>query len=209
MLVGASGSGKTTLLKLAKGLVPIQRGTFRLLGDPVPNAARARLDHRVAYIPQQLGLVRSRSVLENTLVGALWRLGVVPSFFGWFPGDMMDLAHQRLRSLGIGHKAMERVQSLSGGERQRVAIARALMQEPRVLLADESTSQLDPVTAREILGIMRGIADEGVTLLIATHQVELVGGYADRVVALRAGEKVLEANAADVTEDDMTAALSS
>jgi phosphonate transport system ATP-binding protein len=143
------------------------------------------------------------------LVGALWRLGPIPSFFGWFPGELMNLAHERLRSLGIGHKAMERVQSLSGGERQRVAIARALMQEPRVLLADEFTSQLDPVTAREILGIMRAIADEGVTLLIATHQIELVREYADRVIALRAGAKVLEANAGEITEDDITAALRS
>ena len=175
----------------------------------MPASGRARLDHRVAYIPQQLGLVRSRSVLENTLIGALWRLGAVPSLFGWFPRELVELAHERLRSLGIAHKAQERAYSLSGGERQRVAIARALMQEPQVLLADEFTSQLDPVTAREILEIMRGISKEGVTLLIATHQIELVGEYADRVVAIRAGEKVLDADAADVTPDHLTAVLRS
>jgi len=206
MVVGVSGSGKTTLLKMAKGLVPVQRGAVKLLGADVPRPG-SRLDSRVAYIPQQLGLVRTRSVLENTLTGTLGKLGSIPSVLGSFPGHLVALAYQRLQALGIEHKARDRVHSLSGGERQRVAIARALMQEPRVILADEFTSQLDPVTAREILDIMRGIAKEGVTIIIATHQIELVGEYADRVVAIRSGEKVLDAAAADVGSESLTAAL--
>jgi phosphonate transport system ATP-binding protein len=206
MVVGVSGSGKTTLFKLAKGLVPVQKGSVRVLGAQVPRAGQ-RLDARVAYIPQQLGLVRTRSVLENALTGALGRLGPIPSMLGSFPRPLVDLAMSRLESLGILHKARDRVDSLSGGERQRVAIARALMQEPRVILADEFTSQLDPMTAREILGIMRGIASEGVTILIATHQLELVGGYADRVIALRTGEKVLDAEVAEADTATIERAL--
>lgn len=207
MVVGVSGSGKTSLLKLAKGLLPVQRGRVQVLGAPVSGSEHARLDHRVAYIPQQLGLVRSRSVLENTLVGGLWRLGPAPSLFNWFPSPLVELAQRNLESLGIAHKARDRVFSLSGGERQRVAIARALMQEPSVLLADEFTSQLDPVTAREILGITRAIARSGVTLIIATHQIELVGEYADRVIAIRSGEKVLDASAAEVTSASLNSVL--
>lgn len=207
MLVGTSGSGKTTLLKLAKGLLPVQRGTIRLLGSEVPRTAPARLDHRVAYIPQQLGLVRGRSVLENTLTGALWRIGMLRSLTGWYPAYLVARAHERLRSLGIAHKAGERAYALSGGERQRVAIARALMQEPQILLADELTSHLDPVTAREILTIMRGIAREGVTLLIATHQVDLVSEYADRVVVLQDGELVHDGAVGALSPSELTALM--
>ena len=204
MVLGASGGGKTTLLKLLKGLIAPQQGTIRVLDRPLVAAPGAgRLDPAVAYIPQQLGLVRMLSVLENTLTGALGRVGTLQSLVKLWPRDTVAQAHETLQLLGIGHKAREKVYALSGGERQRVAIARALMQEPALILADEFVSQLDPVTTEEIMDVMREIARYGVALVMTTHELDVVSRYADRVVVLRGGEKVLDCPAAEAGRDDL------
>jgi phosphonate transport system ATP-binding protein len=197
MILGLSGGGKTTLLKLAKGLLSPQSGIIHVLGNR-PRASRSgRLDHRTAYIPQQLGLVRNFTALENALTGALWRMGAVASLLKIFPREVLQHARQMLASLGIAHKADEKVLALSGGERQRVAIARALMQQPDLILADEFVSQLDPVTSSEIMEIMRETARRGVALVMTTHQLEIVSRYADRVILLREGEKVADLKGAE------------
>jgi phosphonate transport system ATP-binding protein len=196
MILGMSGSGKTTLLRIAKGLLPAQRGSVQVLGRQVAaEPGRGRLDPRVAYIPQQLGLVRSITALENTLVGALSRVGRVHSLFKAFPADEVREARDLLDRLGIGHKAHDKVFALSGGERQRVAIARALLQHPRVLLADEFISDLDPLTSAEIMTIVREIADSGVGILMTTHELDVVARHADHVVVLREGRAVYESHA--------------
>jgi phosphonate transport system ATP-binding protein len=192
MILGVSGSGKTTLLKLCKGLLGPRRGTVRVRGEPVIAARRSRLDPRVAYIPQHLGLVRNLGVLDNVLTGALGRVPQLPSLLRRLPLAELRRARELLERLGIGHKADDKVYALSGGERQRVAIARALMQEPRLLLADEFVSQLDVLTRSDILTIVRGIADAGVAVVVATHEMELVDRHADAVIVLRDGEKVLD-----------------
>lgn len=207
MVLGASGSGKTTLLKLAKGLLVPQQGSLIVLGRPMAARRSLRLDERVAYIPQHLGLVRNLSVLDNTLTGALARVGTVPGLLKLFPREAVRQAHQILAALGIGHKAEEKVYTLSGGERQRVAIARALMQQPRLILADEFISQLDPVTSWEIMDIMQQIAREGLTLVMTTHELDIVARYADHVVVLRDGEKVLDRRAAEVSREELNLSM--
>jgi phosphonate transport system ATP-binding protein len=194
MILGMSGSGKTTLLKLCKGLLAAQRGEVRVLGKPVVAAQRrGRLDPRVAYIPQQLGLVRTHTALDNAAAGALSRVGTVPSLLKLVPESEVRQARELLARLGIGDKADEKVYSLSGGERQRVAIARALMQQPRVLLADEFISDLDPLTSAEIMAIVRDIVASGVAVVMTTHEMDVVRGHADHVIVLRDGEKVFDA----------------
>jgi phosphonate transport system ATP-binding protein len=193
MVLGVSGSGKTTLLKLCKGLLAPQKGTVRVLGQPVaPAVGRGRLDPRVAYIPQQLGLIRTLSVIDNVLAGSLGRLPVLPTLLHAFPGPERARAEDLLTRVGLRHKTDERVFALSGGERQRVAIARALMQTPAVLLADEFISDLDPVTAETIMRIVSDIAAEGVAVLMTTHEMQVVRAYGGHVAVLRAGEKVLD-----------------
>ncbi len=196
-ILGASGSGKTTLLRLVKGLDHPRAGEITILGRPT-GRGRWKLDPAVAYIPQQLGLVRSRSVLENTLMGALARVPAWRALLGLFPGEVVAEAERTLQALGIGHKTSERVRNLSGGERQRVAIARALMQRPTVILADEFVSQLDPATAHDTLALFQGIVASGVTVVMTTHELDVVEHFADRVVVLRGGKKVLDAEVADV-----------
>ena len=207
MLLGVSGGGKTTLLKLCKGLRAPQRGTVRVHGETVVAGRRSRLDPAVAYIPQHLGLVLNQSVLDNALMGALARVPELPSLAHRIPFAERRRAEDLLARLGIGHKAGDKAYALSGGERQRVAVARALMQEPRVLLADEFVSQLDVLTSREILTVVRGIADAGVAVVIATHEIELVDRYADSVVVLRDGEKVLDRRVRPEGTADLAVAL--
>ncbi|MBI2983438.1 MAG: ATP-binding cassette domain-containing protein [Chloroflexi bacterium] len=122
MILGTSGSGKTTLLKLCKGLLVPQRGDVRVLGDEVAAPRRGRLDPRVAYIPQQLGLVRSLSAMENALVGALARVGTLPSLLRLMPEPEV----RRAREL-LGRPARRRVHLGPGpahGRRDHVSRAR-------------------------------------------------------------------------------------
>src|SRR5688572_31605578 len=206
MVLGMSASGKTTLLKLCKGLLSPQRGEVRVLGGPVIAAQRGRLDPRVAYIPQQLGLVRTLTALDNAVTGALSRVGTIPSLLKLVPESEVRQARELLARLGIGHKADEKVYALSGGERQRVAIGRALMQQPRVLLADEFISDLDPLTSAEIMAIVRDIVASGVAVVMTTHEMDVVRGHADHVIVLRDGEKALDILGAPDVEA-ITAAL--
>lgn len=193
MVVGISGGGKTTLMKLAKGLLTPQRGSVQVLGQPLETSITGKLNPHVAYIPQQLGLVRNLSAMDNVLTGSLAHVGALRSCLGLFPAELRAEAQAVLESLGIGQKAQEKVYALSGGERQRVAIARALMQHPRLLLADEFVSQLDPRRQSTLMEIMRSLAATGLALIVTTHNLELVSRYADRVMVLRDGEVVLNA----------------
>ena len=132
------------------------------------------------------------------MVGACSRTSLLRSLLGRFASTEQERAHAILDQLGIGEYAQMPVRTLSGGQRQRVAIARSLMQQPRILLADEFVSQLDLVTAREILELTRAIASEGVTVLMTTHEVELAREFADRIVMLQDGHVAVDAPAADV-----------
>ncbi|HET8567436.1 MAG TPA: ATP-binding cassette domain-containing protein [Candidatus Limnocylindria bacterium] len=191
-VLGTSGSGKTTLLKICRGLLKPTRGTVTILGEPLPCATRGALDHRIAYIPQQLGLVRALSVLDNVLLGAITRVGRMPALFHAFPPDLVLEARATLAMLGIEAKGAERAFTLSGGERQRVAIARALMQRPAVIVADEFISQLDPHNTAEIVRIFKDVSRSGVAVLMSTHEPAVVRERADRAIVLRAGEKVVD-----------------
>jgi phosphonate transport system ATP-binding protein len=205
MVLGPSGSGKSTLLKAIKGLLKPSRGRINAFGLEVSNGISGRLRRelgsRIAYVPQNLGLVRNLTVLENTLMGALSRTGTLTSLVKAFREEDVAEARERLRELGIAHKENEKVFHLSGGERQRVAIARALLQHPRLVLADEFVSQLDPMTTRDILDIVAATARRGIAFLITSHEIELVAQFGDRAVFLRDGEKVHECPAREVNLD--------
>jgi len=201
MVLGRSGSGKTTLLKLLAGLLPVQQGQVTLAG--CLNVHGRRAAGRIAYVPQTLGLVRSMSALDNALTGALSRIGTLRSLAHSFPRPVMEEAKETLFSLGLGAKLHEPVYRLSGGQRQRVAIARALMQKPALILADEFVSQLDPVTAEEILDWTRRMATAGVGLLVTTHETDVVEAYADRIVVMRNGEVTHDAPGGSLDQREM------
>ena len=186
MVLGRSGSGKTTLLRVIKGLLAPDRGSISFHAARNGTAPAGR----IAYIPQTLGLVRSLTALENALTGALTRTPFARSIVKSFPGEIVAEAKLTLADLGLGHKINEPAFNLSGGERQRVAIARALMQKPQLILADEFVSQLDHVTAREILNLVHAVARRGVGMLVTTHEIDVVINHADRVLIMRDGRIV-------------------
>ena len=195
-LIGPSGSGKTTLFKIITRLLKPCSGSVCIRGSS------GELEkHKVGYIPQQLGLVRSRTALENVLIGAHSRIGFTSTLLGVFPKKEVELALKYLKLVGIAHKADRKVYTLSGGERQRVAIARALMQEPEIILADEFVSNLDIVTAREIMDMMIKIKGKDTTLIIATHDIDLARDYSETTVIMKDGARVGEISSGDLDQD--------
>lgn len=195
-LIGPSGSGKTTLFKIITRLLKPCSGSVCIKGSS------GELEkHKVGYIPQQLGLVRSRTALENVLIGAHSRIGFTSTLLGVFPKREVELAFKYLNMVGIAHKADRKVYTLSGGERQRVAIARALMQEPEIILADEFVSNLDIVTAREIMDMMTKIKGKDTTLIIATHDIDLARDYSETTVIMKDGSKIGEISSGDLEQD--------
>jgi phosphonate transport system ATP-binding protein len=188
MLMGPSGSGKTTLLKVLAGIVKPQRGRIVVLNRAIEQQSHRKLSALIGYIPQQLGLVRNLTALENVLMGALGRCGHGKALLGIFPAQEIDQAQAALDLMGIGDKGSETVFRMSGGERQRVAIARTLLQRPQVVLADEFVSDLDLALASEILSRMRrAAAQEQITFLISMHRVGL-RDFGDHILSLKRGQ---------------------
>ena len=191
VIMGPSGIGKTTLLRVLAGLLKPNQGQVRVFGQPTEELKSRELSTLVGYIPQQLGLVRNLSALENVMMGALGRLADSRALLGLFPRDEIEKARAALEMMGIGHKSSEQVFRLSGGERQRVAIARTLLQHPRIVVADEFASDLDLALASEILTRIRRAAEqEQITFIMSMHRMGLARQFGDAVLALKNGELV-------------------
>ena len=194
-IVGQSGSGKSTLLKLMNGMMTPSKGTIKIdYQTPNMNDKKFKsLMHKIGYIPQSLGLIKNISVLENTLVGALPRLSKVQSLFKIYPEEEIQEAKKILKLVGLSGKEERKAYMLSGGEKRRVAIARALMQKPTILLADEIVSELDHVTAKEIMNLILDAQKRmNLTAIMVHHDMHLALEYANRVAVIKEGEKVLE-----------------
>lgn len=191
-LLGASGTGKTTLLKILAGLLKPQQGSVQILGHSLEEHMSSKLRQMVGYIPQQLGLIRGLTVLENTLLGAIGRCSGLGPLLGRFPNELLNQAEEYLKLLGLGDKIHEKVMNLSGGQRQRVAIARTLMQSPRLILADEFVSDLDVVTATQILEWMVQLsAQKSFTLIMSLHNINMVRSFTDKFMVLKGGRIVV------------------
>ncbi len=194
-IVGQSGSGKSTLLKLMNGLMTGSKGTIKI-DYQTPNMNNKKFKsmmHKIGYIPQNLGLIKNISVLENTMIGALPRLGRLQSLLKNFPMDEIQEAKRILKLVGLSGKEERKAYTLSGGEKRRVAIARALMQKPTILLADEIVSELDHVTAREIMNLISEAQKKmNLTAIMVHHDMALALEYANRVAVIKEGKKVLE-----------------
>ena len=186
-LVGPSGGGKTTLLSIMGALDTGYRGTVRLLGralEQLNDDQRSHLrNEAIGFVFQAFHLLEHLSVVENVEL-ALWLLPQAIS-----PDEARRRASQALADVGLGGRDAERVGRLSGGERQRVAIARAIVNQPRLLLADEPTGNLDGANGDKVLQIfdaIRSRTEPGCAVVMATHDPTLAE-RADRVVRLVAG----------------------
>jgi polar amino acid transport system ATP-binding protein len=192
-LIGPSGCGKSTLLRCINGLDTIDGGEIRIAGDRVsgPGVDVNALRRDVGIVFQSFNLFPHMTVLENVMLAPV-RVLRQPR------ADAQENAMALLRRIGLEHKASEYPDRLSGGQQQRVAIVRALAMGPRVLLLDEITSALDPELISEVLNIVRELAREGMTMLLATHEMGFAREVASKVCFLCDGVVYEEATPAEI-----------
>ncbi|WP_109512272.1 amino acid ABC transporter ATP-binding protein [Pseudomonas ovata] len=196
VLIGASGSGKTTFIRCINLLEDIQGGRIRVNGramgyrersdgslvrDSERNIARQRRD--IGMVFQRFNLFTHMTALENIIEAPIQVLGVPRA-------QALEQAHGLLARVGLADKAGHYPSMLSGGQQQRVAIARALAMKPQAMLFDEPTSALDPETVGEVLQVMKELAEEGMTMVVVTHEMGFAREVADRVVVLDQGELI-------------------
>jgi ABC-type polar amino acid transport system ATPase subunit len=191
-VIGSSGSGKTTMLRCVAHLEKPTSGVItvggRVIGDRVVNGKRIPMsDREIAEIRTGIGMVFQRfnlfphlTALENIMLGPLKVLRRPRQ-------DVEPMARDLLKKVGLPHKADAYPDHLSGGQQQRVAIARSLAMQPSVMLFDEATSALDPELVGEVLAVIRDLAEEGMTMLIVTHEMSFASEVADRIIVMDHG----------------------
>jgi polar amino acid transport system ATP-binding protein len=181
-LIGASGSGKSTLLRCVNLLEPIDAGTISVRGAEItaPGVDVNRIRRGIGIVFQSFNLFPHMSVIENVTLGPRKALGLSR-------GEADARADELLTRFGLSDKRDDYPDRLSGGQQQRVAIVRALAMKPDLMLLDEVTSALDPELVAEVLQVIRELADEGMTMLIATHEMGFARDVAHRVCFLDEG----------------------
>ncbi|MSQ75413.1 MAG: amino acid ABC transporter ATP-binding protein [Rhodoferax sp.] len=181
-LIGGSGSGKSTLLMCINGLEPIQRGNIRVNGVNVhaPGTNLNALRQRIGIVFQQWNAFPHLTVLENVMLAPLKVCGLSED-------QAKELAVTQLSHVGLQDKLKVFPGKLSGGQLQRMAIARALAMAPDYMLFDEVTSALDPQLVGEVLDTLRMLSDEGMTMILVTHEIRFAREVSDRVAFLRNG----------------------
>ncbi|TSD12017.1 amino acid ABC transporter ATP-binding protein [Curtobacterium sp. KBS0715] len=209
VVLGPSGSGKSTLLRAINHLEPLDRGVVTVGGETIgvrlrtgrdgvprwkelPERHILRQRSRIGFVFQHFNLFPHLTALENVAEG--------PIAAGVPRAVARDRAAALLERVGLGDRGDTRPRQLSGGQQQRVAIARALALEPSVVLLDEPTSALDPELVGEVLGVIRGLADTGTTLVIVTHEIAFAREVADHVVFLDHGRVVEQGPPAQVLD---------
>jgi phosphonate transport system ATP-binding protein len=195
-IIGPSGTGKSTLIRCINRLVEPTSGEILFEGRDLARIRGVALRHarrQIGMVFQEYNLVERLTVMENLLSG---RLGYVSPWNAWrrrFPDHDIARAQALLETGGLTGCANRRADALSGGQRQRVGIARAVMQEPRLLLADEPTSSLDPKTSVEIMQLLADVArSHRIPVLINMHDVSLARRFADRILGMEGGRIVFD-----------------
>ncbi|MCC8374895.1 ATP-binding protein [Photorhabdus sp. HUG-39] len=190
-LIGPSGSGKSTLLRCINLLETPQAGKLQIGNESMTFTGKGRIAHKdIQQIRQQTGMVFQNfqlfphlTVIENIMEGLIW-------VQKWSREQAKQRALELLEKVDMSHKADVFPTTLSGGQQQRVAIARALAPSPKVLLCDEPTSALDPELSQEVVAVLKQLAKEGTTMLMATHDLRLAANLAHDVIFLESGEIV-------------------
>jgi polar amino acid transport system ATP-binding protein len=192
-IIGASGSGKSTILRCINGLEGYEQGDIRIDDQRVDRNSRAIVTVRtqVSMVFQRFNLFPHRTALENVVEGPIYVKKEARE-------DAMRRGRALLARVGLAEKEKAYPSQLSGGQQQRVAIARALAMQPKAILFDEPTSALDPELVGDVLGVMRSLAEEGMTMLVVTHEMAFAKEVADRVIFLDQGVIAEEGKARDV-----------
>jgi glutamate transport system ATP-binding protein len=188
VIIGPSGSGKSTLCRTINRLETVDSGRISIDGSPLPQEGKslAKLRADVGMVFQAFNLFAHKTVLENVMLGQT-------KVRRTDKRTAQDKARALLDRVGVGNQADKYPAQLSGGQQQRVAIARALAMEPKVMLFDEPTSALDPEMINEVLEVMKQLAEEGMTMVVVTHEMGFARSAANRVVFMADGRIVEEA----------------
>ena len=190
VLLGPSGSGKSTLLRTLNGLETIDSGeiSFNDRTLELNELAWQKIRPEIGMVFQSYDLFPNLTVLDNILLGP-------PKVQKREKTAVTSEAIALLERIGLADKAESYPRELSGGQKQRVAIVRSLIMQPQVLLFDEVTASLDPEMVREVLSVIQGLASEGMTMLIVTHEMNFARQVADRVIFMDTGQILVETNA--------------
>ncbi len=193
VVLGPSGSGKSTMLRCINALEDADSGTTTVDGVEVTSRRTNinRLRDHLGMVFQRFNLWPHKTVLENVMLGQM----VVS---GRSKAEARERALKMLERVGLAAKADEYPVRLSGGQQQRVGIARALAMDPKAILFDEPTSALDPELVGEVLAVMKSLADEGMTMIVVTHEITFAREVADRVIFMDGGVIVEQGNPEDV-----------
>ena len=188
IVIGPSGSGKSTLCRCINRLETISSGQIVFDGAPLPaeGKALAKLRSNVGMVFQSFNLFAHKTILDNVILGPMKVRGVPRK-------QAEDRARELLKRVGIDNQADKLPAQLSGGQQQRAAIARALAMDPKLMLFDEPTSALDPEMINEVLEVMVGLAESGMTMVVVTHEMGFARRAASRVVFMDQGRIVEEA----------------
>ncbi|MEG3889897.1 amino acid ABC transporter ATP-binding protein [Microcoleus sp. MON2_D6] len=188
VVMGPSGSGKSTFIRTFNALEEYQQGKITIDGIELSHDLRniETIRREVGMVFQQFNLFPHLSVLENVMLAPVW-------VRRWPKKKAEEVAMQLLERVGILEQAKKYPGQLSGGQQQRVAIARSLAMQPKIMLFDEPTSALDPEMVREVLDVMRNLAQTGITMVVVTHEVGFAREVADRIVLMDGGVLVEEA----------------
>jgi ABC-type polar amino acid transport system ATPase subunit len=180
-IVGPSGSGKSTLLRCINHLEPPTAGKIIFEGTEITSRTNlSKVRRQLGMVFQHFNLFPHRTALGNITEGLRFVRGLSAS-------EANELGRKYLMKVGLLEKADEKPASLSGGQQQRVAIARALAMEPKIMMFDEPTSALDPELVGEVLTVMRDLAEEGMTMLVVTHEMLFASRVANRVILIDEG----------------------
>ncbi len=185
-LIGPSGSGKSTVLRCVAGLETPDGGSILINGKRINyrNEKEARKQRTImGFVFQHFNLFANMTVLQNLTVAPV-------NVQGKSEAEAAELAMKYLKRVGLEDKADEYPSKLSGGQQQRVAIARALCMNPQIMLFDEPTSALDPEMIKEVLNVIRDLANDGMTMIIVTHEMNFAREISDRIVFLENGKKL-------------------
>ena len=192
VICGPSGSGKSTLIRCINRLEEHQRGEIIVEGTELTNDSRSieRIRGEVGMVFQQFNLFPHLSILDNVTLAPIW-VRKTPK------AQAIDKAMEYLKRVQIDDQAFKYPSQLSGGQQQRAAIARALCMEPRIMLFDEPTSALDPEMIKEVLDVMVGLAEGGMTMIVVTHEMGFAKEVADNMIFMDEGRIVEKAKTKD------------
>lgn len=204
-IIGKSGAGKSTLLRLINRLIEPTSGSIQYNEINISNLKGKKLKNwrsKCAMIFQQFNLIDRLDVLTNVLSGTLGNSFNILKLLKIYSKNEKIDALRHLHNLDLSDKALQRVETLSGGQQQRVAIARAMMQKPKILLADEPISSLDPKNSKVVMDDIRKInKEEGIMAICNLHSLEIAKEYCERIIGLSEGKIVFDGNPSELTKE--------